>query len=678
MLAILYIAGMIYFGNCVCRCFYRFNSVRHRFAASFLVGLLLSSIISYLGSLAFAWSEQPLVMGNIIFLGAIILAAVKLPRHRRSSYLQSRRPRPPGNPVWDWICLGYCFIFGCWLMFATLSFQDGNFQFGFKSWSDFGANLSVSQSLVLGRNFPTEHPFFPGEIIRYHFLFWFQAANLSFLGFNLIWSVNLLSILSLTALLILIMTFAESLFESRAVGRIAAFLFFFASSSLSYIPFLRSQTSLGGAVSSILGRTDFLASGYDFRGETWGALSVDIFVNQRHLISGVGLLFVVMIFLVDFCRHKMSLSHPDIDSTETIEIPTESNKWWVPILYPNDFRGDIPPLLFSGFVLGALPYWNSAVFVAALILLGSLLLFLPFRRYLIFMIGTAVLVGLPQVLILRSGNLGETSQSLFEWGYIIANPTIPLVLEYLAWTFGFKWILIFVALWFSSGFQRRLFLALSSLLFVVFLLRLSTDAFNNHKLLNVWITFTGVYVAYALWRIGRAGFGRALLAIALTLAMIFGAIVDLFPVYNDPMLVTSHKNDRLTDWVIEETKPSDIFLTNPLLSHQILFAGRKIFFGYTLFAWTAGYNLGDREIIYRQMFEERNVNRLVRLLRRHKIAYVVIDDGVRENNMFAYLNESVYQQNFERVFEDTEHRYANLTIYKVPSCDCHTKDLSEE
>lgn len=771
MLAILYLAGMIYFGDCICRYFFRFNSIQHRLATSFLVGLLLSSCVTYLGSLAFAFTAQPLIMGNIIFWGVLILTAFKMPRRPSSGYLNSVSLRPVGEGKWDWLFLGILFIFGCWLVFATLSYQNGNFQFGYKSWSDFGANLSLSQSLVLGHNFPVEHPFFPGEIARYHFLFWFQAANLSFLGLNLVSSVNLLSLLSLMALLILIMTFAELLFDSRVVGRISAILFFFASSSLSYIPFLWSKPGLGEAISSILNSTQFLDSGYPFRGENWGALSVDVFANQRHLISGVGVVFVVMVFLVDFYRHKKSLVKPEPASIETDEMPTEANEivmeddkipaeehefaieddeiltevseipieddgittevseipleatettrevGGIPLettkdndeipleadeipmeddeiaiedddetatehyeeiplknnkrgfqfSTPEDFWVDIRPLLFCGVLIGALPYWNSAVFVSAMIVLGSIFLFFPYRLYLGSLIGMAIVVGLPQVLMLRSGNVPQTGQSLFTPGYIIANPTVWLTFKYLVWTFGFKWILIFVALWFLSKSHRRLFLAVSILLPVVFLLQLSPDAFNNHKLLNVWNIFALIYAAYALWRIGKASVSRTILAAVLAIAMIFGAIIDLFPIHNDFTMTVPYENDRLTTWMFENTKPSDVFLTQTLLTHPILFAGRKIFFANTLFAWTAGYDVGAREKIYKQMFQERNPAELLRLLRANNISYVAIDDGVRGNGLVKdNLNETVFQQNFEKVFEDTDRKYANLTIYKVP------------
>src|SRR5262249_45751776 len=123
---------------------------------------------------------------------------------------------------------------------------------------------------------------------------------------------------------------------------------------------------------------------------------------------------------------------------------------------------------------------------------------------------------------------------------------------------------------------------------------------------------------------------------------------------------------RLTTWLLENTQPSDVFLSQTLLTHPILFTGRKIFFGNSLFAWTAGYRVAEREALYRRMFEERDPKTLIRLLQQQHIAYVAIDSGVRTNRSIKGLNEVVYQQNFEKVFDDTDRLYDFVTIYKVP------------
>ncbi len=97
MLAFLYLAAMTYFGDCVCRYFYRFISVQHRIATSFLVGLLLSTWITYLGALAFSCSRQPLIMGNIVFFLIFVLAAFKLRKRPVSNYFETFHLRGVGS-----------------------------------------------------------------------------------------------------------------------------------------------------------------------------------------------------------------------------------------------------------------------------------------------------------------------------------------------------------------------------------------------------------------------------------------------------------------------------------------------------------------------------------------------------------------------------------------------------
>src|SRR5437773_1470524 len=210
-----------------------------------------------------------------------------------NSYL----PRPAGSDRLDWLFIGAYFIFACWLMFASLNSANGKLKISGRISSDFGPNTALVQSFAVGKNFPTQYPHFAGEKIRYHFLFWFQAGNLEFLGLDPAWSINLLSIFSMVALLMLTMVLGEVLFRSRVVGRVGSALFFFFG-SLSYLPFLRKQESLGAALRAVTSLNSFLPSIYPYRGEAWGFYSQNIFINQRHISGAIGILLLVLIFLV--------------------------------------------------------------------------------------------------------------------------------------------------------------------------------------------------------------------------------------------------------------------------------------------------------------------------------------------------------------------------------------------
>ena len=193
--------------------------------------------------------------------------------------------------------IGAFLVMACWMMFATLNYKDGTLFIGNNEWSDFGPNTAIIQSFAVGHNFPTQYPHFSGETIRYHFLFYFQAGNLTFLGLNLPWSLNLLSVITLVSLLTLLMALGQLLFNSRTVGRLGAALFFF-HGTLSFVSFLRTHTSVSSAFHAILGLKDFLASGYPYRGETWGIWTQVVYLNQRHFASAVGLLVIVLLFLI--------------------------------------------------------------------------------------------------------------------------------------------------------------------------------------------------------------------------------------------------------------------------------------------------------------------------------------------------------------------------------------------
>ena len=653
MFAILYLTIMVALGDTLCRRFYRFVDLPHRLATSFLVGLLMSSTFTYLAALVYARTVRPLLWANVLFFMSAAVIFWLLWRVPVASKVKLRRPTR-----WDWVFFILFFIFACWLMFATLNFREGKFLISIKGWTDFGANLSLVQSFALGQNFPTTHPFFPGEPIHYHFMFWFQAANLSYLGLNPVWSVNVLSILSLFALLVMITTCAESLFDSRVVGRLASVLFLL-SSSLYYLPFLRTDS-----LATLVRRTDYLPSGYPWRGENWGVLTIGVLGYQRHLISAMGILLVVLIFLITNYRSRQK-KHSDPASTEPDgeSIVAKSNdrdysdqsKSGIdrPFLYAS---------LFSGVLIGLLPYWNSPTFVASLAILGCFFLLFPCRIYIGSVIVVSLILGVPQVLMLRTRPVG---QSLLHWGYTLDHPTIFQVFKYLGRSFGLKWVLIAIALIFLRNWHRKAFLAFSSLLAVVFFFQLSVDTFNNHKLLNIWTIFAAMYAGFGLWRLAKIGIAGVVVSTVLVVFTTLGGVIDLFPIHNDRMLTVPFRNDRLTTWLLDNTRSSDLFLSQTFLSHPILFSGRKIFLGNTLFAWTAGYAVGPRESVYRQMFEESDPAKLIQLLNENKIAYVAIDNGLRRSQMIERLNETVYAETFERVFEDNQNQYDDLSIYKV-------------
>src|ERR1700751_6489638 len=107
MLALIYLALAICLGDLVCRRFYGFVTLSHRWAAAILVGILLSTWFTYLAGLALAHTAEPLLSADLLFFvvapGAIFWLS------RKTSKVGTIAPRAAGSSKWAWIRLGGLF-----------------------------------------------------------------------------------------------------------------------------------------------------------------------------------------------------------------------------------------------------------------------------------------------------------------------------------------------------------------------------------------------------------------------------------------------------------------------------------------------------------------------------------------------------------------------------------------
>jgi sugar lactone lactonase YvrE len=120
------------------------------------------------------------------------------------------------------------------------------------------------------------------------------------------------------------------------------------------------------------------------------------------------------------------------------------------------------------------------------------------------------------------------------------------------------------------------------------------------------------------------------------------------------------------EWLKKNTTPREIFLTDRFVNHPLLMAGRRVFYGWPYYAWSAGYDASKRDRVYTELFESRDPWKLYRLLKENGINYVGFDGAVRQTQFIKRLNEQLYATYFPKVFEDKQNRYNSLIIYKIP------------
>ena len=691
MLAIAYLLAMVALGDTVCRRFLPLESIVHRAAGAFLVGLLLATWITYLAAAVVAGLDQPLLVGNLCFFAVTTVALRRMPARVARGIEDGGfgRLRQAIRSEWrDLAVLGVLLLLGSWLMFSTFGAGNGQLMIGNLVHSDFGSTTALTQSFAAGNNFPTVYPHFAGEPIRYHFLFYFQAGNLGFLGLDPGLSLNVLSILSLGALLGLIVTLGRLLFRLPIIGWLGATLFFF-HGSLVWMPYVSSFSTVERAVSEILARRSFLPTGFPFRGEDWGIWSMTVFANQRHFASGIALLLLVVIFLIQ--RYRRAGRSPAAPAQASLaDRLRSSGRRWRQELPGRDWlrrragpgqparlhdlgwlrSRDAASFAFAGLLLGALPIWNGAVFVAAGALLAGLFLLFPIdRRYMLVLAASAAIAGLPQVAFLRPSSGANAAYPAFNWGYTLDDPTLPNVIWYMAIIFGPKLVLATIAFLVVRDLPQRVFLAAWALVAVAFAVQFSAEVLVNHKFLNIWLVIVNLFAAYALVRIWRsrpvAGLmvGR-LVAVVFVVVVALGGVIDLMPFKNGHMVAVPYDRDELVEWVKRNSDPQEVFLTDIVVAHPILTAGRSVYLGWPYYAWSAGYDMPPREERYRRLYTETDPRELTRLLHESGIGFVVFDDQLFTRGFVENPDETTYRENFELAFESPNYR--NIRIYRVP------------
>ena len=168
-----------------------------------------------------------------------------------------------------------------------------------------------------------------------------------------------------------------------------------------------------------------------------------------------------------------------------------------------------------------------------------------------------------------------------------------------------------------------------------FAFQFTIEVLGNQKFIHIWVIIANLFVAFALWRLWRLSLGGTTLpgkfvATVLFLLVIPGGIIDFFPIHNTGWGEVTYRNDPLIDWLKKNTSPRDIFLTDRFVNHPILMAGRRVFYGWPYYAWSAGYDASKRDRVYTELFESRDPWKVYRLLKENGIKYVGFDGAVRQ------------------------------------------------
>lgn len=524
-------------------------------------------------------------------------------------------------------------FFGSVIMFTTFSEENNQLLIATKVWSDFASHIPLIRSFSLGNNFPPQYPLFPGENIKYHFVFYAIVGLLEKIGIRIDIGLNLLSVAGFTALVILIYLLSKELFKSKKIG-IVSVIFFLFNSSLSFIYFFNKFPLSNQTINQIISNHDFLSFAPYGPGIISAFWNLNIYTNQRHLAFSFALSIGIILFLLKQFNGSLKIKKDKLIS------------------------------FFLGVVLGFSFFLHIAVFLMTTVVIFSLgLLFKKARINAFLILIPAALIAFPQYKYLTA-TVGYQMHLLF--GYLISdNLSINKLVQFWIFNLGLSTILIPVGFIFSNKKQKKIFIPFFILFLVGNFIQFSPEIAANHKFFNYFIIIGNVYSAYVIYKLwDKKNYIFKLISVSLFMFMILGGIIDFFPIINDQKVrILDYKTDERAQWIKNNTSPNSIFLNTTFLYDPASLVGRKIFMGWPYFAWSQGYDTYKRGDIVRKMLGSTNKSEACSLFLENKIDYVEIKiQDPPDPNVPPISN--LYEEEFTKAYENLSNNYSIYSVHE--------------
>lgn len=532
-------------------------------------------------------------------------------------------------------------MFATWLMVSTFSYdsEKNSILIGSRLWSDFGAHIPLIRSFSLGDNLDRllmgkmpEYPLFPGEPIRYHFLFFAFVGVLEKIGLRIDWALNLLSILGFFLLMSLIYSLASKIFQDYRVG-LLSLIFFLFNGSLSFLRFFELHPLSLTTPFDVWHAKDFPAFAPWGPGDITAFWNLNIYTNQRHLAFafGLGLGFIATLIAIS-------------------EKP---------------LKKQFPIAVLWGLLIGALPFLHQPTLLIVALFGGCYILFFPKLRMPLLVIGS--IAGLCIFLQYPYIPRGENTLTYYP-GYLLHDTltseisVIEKVLKAFFYWFqnlGGHIILAPIGFIISNNRIKKIFIPLLLLFIIPNVLRFSVEVAASHKFFNFFLIMASMLTAFVMVQLFDS-FKKhirpqlRLVSYTVFCLIIFfltlSGIIDFFVVENDHRgEVADIKVNPIARWIVDNTPKDAVFLNSHFFFHPASLAGRKIFLGWPYFSWSAGYT-EQRGDTMKILYESKDVSIFCPLLTSHNISFITVEDTSSDSNL-PVIDVAYYQNNFPVRFE---------------------------
>ncbi len=318
---------------------------------------------------------------------------------------------------------------------------------------------------------------------------------------------------------------------------------------------------------------------------------------------------------------------------------------------PHDPRGAV----FVGILIGLGTFWNGALMIAALLILGSAIVWSNRRADLIVACAIATVLALVETRLFISS--GKSVAPHFQFGFVAEYPSTRGLVVYFVTLLGVLVPVLAIAMVLLRPRGRWFFASLLVPLAFASTFAFTPDVAVNHKFVNASVRIVSVFAAMlVVWLLDEGRVAR-IVATVLLFGLTATGTVDMISFWNFNQEKRTHNlADPMVQWALANTPTDAVFASAPIYHNRAYLTGRKSYLGLPYWVESTGYDVAPRMNVLKRIYEGGNPGEIRELALREGISYAIVDDSVRR--YFPATNESAISKALPLAFSSgTTHVY---------------------